>query len=259
MSKPSMMKRKDTNNVWHLCVCQLPPSTSVCCWLSWRCPQPPGTLRGGQVSTQGVQSWTHCCTRAWLLHTSPLRNIYRPPGGGEAEELAVTVSHYITEQHPPSTTKSSQHHSCGGSLTCCMWALLGPLTNSSSSARRFVLAKAKISSVSTYDSLAFFRAIWRNLTKSSQLSAKHKQHLEDELRSMTQERRPVWSAGVKQSSAVEWRGLLFLLAALTTSMYAEGSTALIYESMASLTRSLCSWALPNWLHTAGSLQRSANS
>lgn len=56
-------------------------------------------------------------------------------------------------------------------LTCCMWALFGPLTNSSSSARRFVLAKAKISSVSTYDSLAFFRAICRNFTKSSQFSA----------------------------------------------------------------------------------------
>lgn len=57
-----------------------------------------------------------------------------------------------------------------------MCALFGPLTNSSSSARRFVLARAKMSSVSTYDSLAFFRAIWRNLTKSSQLSAKNKSH-----------------------------------------------------------------------------------
>jgi len=50
-----------------------------------------------------------------------------------------------------------------------------------------------------------------------------------------------------------------LLAALTTSMYADGSTALMYESMASFTSSLCSCARANWLHTAGSLQRSANS
>lgn len=143
-------------------------------------------------------------------------------------------------------------------LTCCMCALLGPLTNSSSSARRFVLAKAKISSVSTYDSLAFFRAIWRNLTKSSQLSAKYKQDLKDQLRLIPQERQSKWAAACGRV-VLPSKSLLFLLAALTTSMYAEGSTALIYESMASLTRSLWSWALANWLHTAGSLQRSANS
>ncbi|TNN66811.1 hypothetical protein EYF80_022880 [Liparis tanakae] len=96
----------------------------------------------------------------------------------------------------------------GAPFTCWMWALLGPLTNSSSSARRFVFAKAKISSVST--------------------------------RSAT-------------------GGPPFLLAALTTSMYADGSTALMYESMASFTSSLCSCARANWLHTAGSSQRSANS
>lgn len=54
------------------------------------------------------------------------------------------------------------------SLTCWICALLGPLMNSSSSARRFVLARAKINSVSTYDSRAFLRAICRYFTSSSQ-------------------------------------------------------------------------------------------
>lgn len=49
---------------------------------------------------------------------------------------------------------------------------MGLLTNSSSSERRFVFAKANISSVSTYDSLAFFLAICKNFTKSSQLPVK---------------------------------------------------------------------------------------
>ena len=75
---------------------QLPPSMSVCCWLFWRCPQLPGILRGGPVSMQGEQSWTHCCTRVWLLHTSPPHNIYRPPGGGEGEKLADR--HAVTGQ-----------------------------------------------------------------------------------------------------------------------------------------------------------------
>ena len=55
--------------------------------------------------------------------------------------------------------------------TWVMFAWLGPETNSSMSARRLVLAKAKTSSVSTNVSRAFLRAICRNLTRSSQLSA----------------------------------------------------------------------------------------
>lgn len=64
----------------NLFMCPLPLSMSVCCWLSWHCPQRPGTLRGELALMQGEQSWTHCCIRAWLLHTYPPHNIYRPPG-----------------------------------------------------------------------------------------------------------------------------------------------------------------------------------
>lgn len=53
--------------------------------------------------------------------------------------------------------------------------------------------------------------------------------------------------------------LLHLLATLTTSMYWDGSSALMYESIASLTIPWLSWALANWLQTAGSLHFSANS
>lgn len=51
--------------------------------------------------------------------------------------------------------------------TCWICAWFGPDINSSSSARRLVLAKAKISSVSTYESLDFFWAICRKRTTSS--------------------------------------------------------------------------------------------
>lgn len=62
---------------------QLPPSMSVCCWLSLRCPQLPGTRQGGPTLMQGEQSSIHCCTRVWLLHTYLPHNIYRPPGKEE--------------------------------------------------------------------------------------------------------------------------------------------------------------------------------
>lgn len=50
-----------------------------------------------------------------------------------------------------------------------------------------------------------------------------------------------------------------ILAISTTCMKADGSSALMYESTASFTIPLFSWAPASWLHTAGSLQRSANS
>lgn len=104
--KPSMMKKKESWQIhcqakvsWTEAklafACQLPPSTSVCCWLSWRCPRLPGTLRGGLELKQGEQNWTHCCTRAWLLHTYPPHNIYRPPGEGERErEICKKICSY---------------------------------------------------------------------------------------------------------------------------------------------------------------------
>lgn len=51
----------------------------VCCWLSGRCPQPPGTPQDGRVLMRGEQSWKRCCTRALLPRTYLPRNIYRPP------------------------------------------------------------------------------------------------------------------------------------------------------------------------------------
>lgn len=79
-----MIDLKEQKNKFNVVfVCHLPPSMSVYCWLSWRCPQPPGTLRGGLALMQGEQSWTRCCIRASLLHTCLPHNIYHPPGKGE--------------------------------------------------------------------------------------------------------------------------------------------------------------------------------
>lgn len=52
---------------------------SVCCWLSWHCPRPPGTPRDARVSRQDEQSWKRCYTRASLPRTCLPRSIYRPP------------------------------------------------------------------------------------------------------------------------------------------------------------------------------------
>ena len=56
-----------------------PLSMFWCCWLSWRRPQPPGTLPGGPGWWPGAQSWTRCYTAVWQARTFLIQNIYRQP------------------------------------------------------------------------------------------------------------------------------------------------------------------------------------
>ena len=90
------------------------------------------------------------------------------------------------KRFPPNSGHKTPHSTQGSATprhvtvaqtmhTWVMLAWLGPDTNSSMSAKRFVLAKAYTSSVSTNVSRAFRRAICRNFTSSSQLSAHARQ------------------------------------------------------------------------------------
>ena len=143
--------------------------------------------------------------------------------------------------------------------------------NSSRSASRLVLAKANTSSVSMNVSRVFLRAICRYLTKSSKLP-EHNSHVSFNNNFIIRLYN-FWNA--KNNSLViylidtpNWPtwGIIhtdryspLALAASMTSVNVEGSSALMYESIASFTISSSNWALANRLHTADSLHRSANS
>lgn len=136
---------------------------SLCCLPSWRRRQLPGILLSELKWKLIWQNSTRCYTEVWQRRTFSRQSIGRRPARIEGNYY----HRIIPPNKRPSNNSKTQRVMIPTTRTCWICAWFGPDINSSSSARRLVLAKAKISSVSTNESLDFFWAICRKRTTSS--------------------------------------------------------------------------------------------